>query len=46
MGDDRDAYDRSVAAAQVALGEEAFATAYAKGQAMTLKQAIDYAREL
>jgi hypothetical protein len=32
-----------IAKARIALGEEAYATAYAEGRAMTLEQAIDYA---
>jgi tetratricopeptide (TPR) repeat protein len=38
-------YERIVALACVALGEEAFALAQAKGQALTLEQAIAYALE-
>jgi hypothetical protein len=37
---DRQVYERNVAAAQASLGEEAFNTARAKGQAMTLDQAL------
>ncbi len=35
--------DVALAAARSALGEEAFAKAFAEGQAMTLEQAVDYA---
>jgi predicted ATPase/class 3 adenylate cyclase/Tfp pilus assembly protein PilF len=38
-------YERGIAPARQALGEEAFATAQAKGRAMTVEQAIEYARE-
>jgi predicted ATPase/transcriptional regulator with XRE-family HTH domain len=38
--DDRVARDRRIAAVQAALGDEAFAAAWAAGQAMTLEQAI------
>jgi hypothetical protein len=34
---------KATAAARAALGEEAFAVAWAEGQAMTLEQALDYA---
>jgi non-specific serine/threonine protein kinase len=37
---DREARDRDVAAMRQALGEEAFATAYVMGRALTLEQAI------
>ena len=40
---DRADCDRDVAAARAALGEEAFATAWAVGHAMTLEQAVAYA---
>jgi tetratricopeptide (TPR) repeat protein len=38
-------YKRAVEAARAALGEEAFAAAWAEGRAMTLDQAISYALE-
>jgi non-specific serine/threonine protein kinase len=38
-------YERNVAAARVQMGEEAFAAAWAKGQAMSLEQAIAFASE-
>jgi hypothetical protein len=38
-------YDHLVTAVRVALGEEAFAAAWAKGQAMTLEQALALALE-
>jgi predicted ATPase/transcriptional regulator with XRE-family HTH domain len=41
--DERVARDRQVAAVCTALGDERFAAAWAKGQAMTLAQAIAYA---
>lgn len=41
--DERDAYDCDVATAQQALGEAAFAAAWADGRAMTMEQAIAYA---
>ena len=40
---DRGVYERAVAAAQASLGEEAFAAAFAAGQAMTLDEAVAYA---
>jgi predicted ATPase/DNA-binding SARP family transcriptional activator len=40
---DRTDYDRDVAAARAALGEEAFTAAWAEGRAMSLNQAIAYA---
>ena len=40
---DREEYDRNVAAAREALDAEAFAAAWAEGRAMTLEQAIAYA---
>ena len=36
-------YDRTVAAVRSALSKEAFEAAYAKGQEMTLEQAIEFA---
>jgi predicted ATPase/DNA-binding SARP family transcriptional activator len=42
---ERAEHDRSVAAARAALGEEAFAAAWAEGRAMTLEAAIRYALE-
>ena len=41
--DEQDEYDRAVAAAREALGEEAFAAAWEEGRAMTLEQAVAYA---
>jgi hypothetical protein len=38
--DDRVARDRQIATVRVALGEEAFAAAWAEGHATTLEQAI------
>jgi hypothetical protein len=40
---DRAEHDRSVAAARTALGEEAFAAAWAEGRMMPLKAAVSYA---
>src|SRR5262249_12563420 len=40
---DRQAYDESLSTARVALGERAFAAAYADGQAMTQEQTVAYA---
>jgi tetratricopeptide (TPR) repeat protein len=40
---ERKEYERSVAAARAALGEESFAAAWSEGRAMTLEQAIEYA---
>ena len=40
---ERGIYERAVAAAQAALGEEAFAAAFAAGQRMTLDEAVAYA---
>ncbi len=40
---EQDEYDRSVAAAREALGEEAFEAAWAEGRAMTMEEAIAYA---
>ena len=42
---ERAEYDTAVAATRAALGEEAFAAAWAEGQAMTMEQAIEYALE-
>jgi hypothetical protein len=42
---EREKYEREVGAARAALGEEAFASAWAEGEAMTLEQAIAYALE-
>jgi tetratricopeptide (TPR) repeat protein len=42
---ERRRYDDAVAAARAALGHEAFAAAWAQGQALTLEQAISYALE-
>jgi len=42
---ERRLYDNTVAAARVALGEEAFTTTWAEGQAMTTDIALDYALE-
>jgi tetratricopeptide (TPR) repeat protein len=39
--DDRRAYEESIAAARAALGEDAFAAAWAQGRARTLEQAAD-----
>lgn len=41
--EERADHDRTVAAARAALGDEAFAAAWAEGRAMTRKQAFDYA---
>jgi predicted ATPase/DNA-binding XRE family transcriptional regulator len=43
---DRAAYERSVAAARVQLGTDAFAAAWAEGQALPLEQAVDYALQV
>jgi tetratricopeptide (TPR) repeat protein len=40
---ERQEYERCVAAARAALGEESFAAAWSKGRAMSLEQATDYA---
>src|SRR5262249_29868054 len=40
---EREEYDRSVASARQALGEEAFSRAWAEGRATTLEQAIELA---
>jgi hypothetical protein len=37
------AYERTVAATRVALGEERFAATWAQGKAMTTEQAVEYA---
>ena len=42
---ERDEHDQAIAAARAALGEEAFAEAWAEGQAMTPEEAIAYALE-
>jgi predicted ATPase/class 3 adenylate cyclase/Tfp pilus assembly protein PilF len=42
---DRAEHERSVAAVRTALGEEAFAAAWAEGRAMSLEEAIKYALE-
>jgi predicted ATPase/DNA-binding SARP family transcriptional activator len=42
---ERETYDRSLTAARTALGEEAFAAAWAEGQAMSLEEASAYALE-
>jgi predicted ATPase/class 3 adenylate cyclase/DNA-binding XRE family transcriptional regulator len=39
---ERAQHDHSIAAARAALGEEAFAAAWAEGQAMTMEQVIEY----
>ena len=41
--DERTDYEQALVAARTALGEEAFATAWAQGRAMPLEQAIAYA---
>jgi hypothetical protein len=41
--DDRRADEQALAAARAALGETEFAAAWAKGQVMTLEQAVVYA---
>jgi predicted ATPase len=43
---ERDNHERNVATARAALSEEACATAWAVGQAMTMEQAIEYALEV
>jgi non-specific serine/threonine protein kinase len=43
--DDRPSYERCVAAARAALGEEAFAAAWAEGRAMSQDDAVAYALE-
>jgi predicted ATPase len=40
---ERAEYDEAIAAARVALGEEAFTKAWAEGQKMTIDEAIEYA---
>ena len=42
---DRGAYDAHVTAVRTALGEEAFARAWAEGRAMALEEAIRFALE-
>jgi predicted ATPase/class 3 adenylate cyclase len=42
---DPEGYDRDAAAARATLGEEAFAAAWAEGQAMTFDRALAYAAE-
>lgn len=42
---DRVEYERNLATIRAALSEEAFAAAWAEGQAMTLERAIAYASE-
>jgi predicted ATPase len=42
---ERAGHDRSVAAVRTALGEDAFAAAWAEGRAMPLEQAVQYALE-
>jgi hypothetical protein len=37
---ERASYERSVAAARIQLGEQAFAAAWAEGQTMTLEQVL------
>ena len=39
----RDEYERTVAEGRAALGEAAFAAAWAEGRAMSLEQAVAYA---
>jgi len=39
-------YERTVSALRAALGEEAFAVAWAEGQAMTLDQAVEFALDV
>ena len=43
---DRPYYERNLAAAQAALGEEAFAKTWAEGRAMTQEQTLAYALEM
>ena len=43
---ERLAFARTVAAAQAALGETAFAVAWAEGRAMTLEEAVAYALKM
>jgi hypothetical protein len=43
--EDRRAYAESIVAAQAAMDEDAFAAAWAEGQAMTLEQAVAYGLE-
>lgn len=42
-GSQRVAYERTVAATRVALGEERFAATWARGKAMTTEQAVEHA---
>lgn len=42
---EREKYDREMAVTRAALGEEAFAAAWAEGSAMTIEQAVAYAME-
>jgi predicted ATPase/DNA-binding SARP family transcriptional activator len=42
---ERAEHDQAIASARAALGEEAFAKAWAEGQAMTLEEAVAYALE-
>jgi hypothetical protein len=40
---ERAEYERAVAASRTALGEAAFAAAWAEGRAMTLERAVEFA---
>ena len=42
---EREAYRQALAAVRAALSAEEFAAAWAQGQAMKARQALDYARE-
>lgn len=42
---ERPLYEQTVTTARSRLDEEAFAAAWAEGQAMTLEEAIDYTRQ-